>query len=166
MSDERRRALRGLIEDHLRRYGAESTRVIEVFAKTHQMHPTDFQALVLIMNAQRQGEPATPTALRQALSLTSGAVTGTIDRLVESGHVVRRPDPHDRRQTRLFWEGRAQALAYAFFQPLGARTDAIMDGFDDGDLAVIERFMAAMSAALAAHRGELESQTGSTGSVG
>ena len=77
--------LRGLVVDHLRRYGAEASRVVDVFAKTHGMHPTDLQALVLVLNGERQGQPATPGVLRQVLNLTSGAVTGTVDRLVRAG---------------------------------------------------------------------------------
>lgn len=156
MSEPTRSELRARIEDHLRRYGAESTRVIDVFAKRHAMHPTDFQALVLILNAQRQGEPATPKLLRRELSLTSGAVTGTVDRLVATGHVTRVPDPHDRRQTRLHWAGPAQGLATEFFRPLGVRMETIVGRFDDGQLAVIEEFMAATADALAAHRARLE----------
>src|SRR5919107_1245509 len=93
--------LRALITAHLRRYGAEASRVVDVFAKTHGMHPTDLQALVLILNSERQGQAATPGSLRQMLNLTSGAVTGAVDRLGRAGHVRREPDAHDRRQVRL-----------------------------------------------------------------
>jgi DNA-binding MarR family transcriptional regulator len=152
--------LRARIEDHLRRYGAESSRLIDIFAKTHAMHPTDFQALVLIMNAQRQGTPATPGTLGRALSLTSGAVTGTIDRLAAAGHVTRAPDERDRRQTRLHWQGPGLELAAEFFGPLAARTEPIMAGLTVAELAVIEHFMAGMAEAIAAHRESLEAGRG------
>ena len=57
--DEQIAELRERIEDHLRRYGAETSRLIDQFAKLPAMHPTDFQALTAIVNAQRQGTPAT-----------------------------------------------------------------------------------------------------------
>jgi DNA-binding MarR family transcriptional regulator len=151
-----RQHLRDRIEDHLRKYGGEASRVADVFAKTHAMHPTDFQALVLIMNAERQGEPATPGTLGRALDVTSGAVTGIVDRLVEAGHVVRTPDSHDRRQTRLHRARTGQELAYEFFAPLGKRTDAIVDRFDVAQLELIEQFMGAMADALVDHRRSLE----------
>lgn len=148
--------LRERIEDHLRRYGAETSRLIDQFAKIHAMHPTDFQALVVIVNAQRQGAPATPGALGRVLGITSGAVTGTIDRLVAAGHVTRTPDEHDRRQTRLHWQGPAMALAYEFFGPLAERTEPLMARYSEEELRTIEGFMADMAEAMAGYRAELE----------
>ena len=147
-----REDLRRLIEDHLRRYGAEAGRVIESFAKAHLMHHTDLRALVLIMAAEHRGDPATPGDLRRELDLTSGAVTGTVDRLVESGHVRRMPDPHDRRQVRLLHDGPGLAVAYEFWGPLGRLGDQVMDRFDDDQLRVIEEFMLGMADAITTHR--------------
>ena len=140
--ESERHVLVARIADHLRRYGAESTRVIEVFAHTHAMHPSDLQALVVVLNAERQGDPATPGTLGAAVGLTSGAVTGVVDRLVRSGHVRREPDPTDRRKIRLRYADAGMALAAAFFAPLGARTTAIVDEHTDGELRVIESFLA------------------------
>jgi DNA-binding MarR family transcriptional regulator len=150
------RGLRALITDHLRRYGAEASRVVDVFAKAHAMHPTDLQALVVILNAERQGEPATPGTLRQVLNLTSGAVTGAVDRLVRAGHVRREPDAHDRRQVRLHQAAAGRELGTEFFGPLGERVAATMAGYDASELALIEHFMAAMAEAMAEHRRALE----------
>lgn len=152
MAVDEREFLRQRIEDHLRRYGSEAGRVIEVFAKTHSMHHTDLRALVVIMNAERRGAPATPKDLRRELDLTSGAVTGTVDRLVQAGHVSREPDPHDRRQVRLRRAAPGQSLAREFFAPLGQMSDVVMDRFDVDELRVIEKFMAAMAEAMARHR--------------
>lgn len=158
MSDSRDAArLRGLIEDHLRRYGSEASRVVDVFAKTHAMHPTDLQALVLILNAERRGEPATPGHLRQVLNLTSGAVTGTVDRLVRGGHVRRVPDAHDRRQVRLHQAAAGGAVGVEFFGPLGRRVGATMDDYDEHELELIEGFLADVAEAMAEHRRSLES---------
>ncbi len=153
---DRMTSLRALITDHLRRYGAEATRVVDVFAKTHAMHPTDLQALVLILNGDRQGDPATPGTLRQMLNLTSGAVTGAVDRLVRAGHVRREPDAHDRRQIRLHQDPAGRELGGEFFGPLAARVEATMAGYDEDQLALIEGFMRAMAEAMAAHRQSLE----------
>lgn len=153
---ERIAGLRALITDHLRRYGAEATRVVDVFAKTHSMHPTDLQALVLILNGERQGEPATPGTLRQMLNLTSGAVTGAVDRLVRAGHVRRVPDAHDRRQVRLHHDPGGQRLGGEFFGPLAARVEGTMAGYEEEQLELIEGFMGAMAEAMAAHRQSLE----------
>lgn len=156
MVDSERDRLRALITDHLRRYGAEASRVVDVFAKAHGMHPTDLQALVLILNSERQGQAATPGTLRQMLNLTSGAVTGAVDRLVRAGHVRREPDVHDRRQVRLHRDRGGQELGQEFFGPLGARVDASMERYDEEQLELIEGFTRTVAEAMAEHRRSLE----------
>lgn len=130
--------------------------MVDVFAKTHGMHPTDLQALVLILNSERQGQAATPGTLRQVLNLTSGAVTGAVDRLVRAGHVRRVPDAHDRRQVRLHRDESGQDVGEEFFGPLGDRVDASMARYDEDQLELIEDFMATMAQAMAEHRRSLE----------
>lgn len=58
--------------------------------------PWGFEVLAAL---RRQGAPyeLSPTALRQAALLSSGAMTNRIDRLAASGWVERRPAVHDRR---------------------------------------------------------------------
>src|SRR5687767_14852799 len=80
----------------LRRFGSDSGRLLEVFARSRGMRSGDVQALLSIRLAELRGEPATPGDLSESLLLTSGAVTGLVDRLVRSGHVLREPDLLDR----------------------------------------------------------------------
>ncbi len=155
-SDRDDDGLRLLIVDHLRRYGSEAGRVADSFAKQHAMHPTDFQALVVVVNAESRGRPATPGSLRQSLNLTSGAVTAAIDRLVRSGHVRREPDPADGRITRIRHATAGRTLAGEFFGPLGHSTAGVMGSFTRAELLVIEHFMASMTDALAQHRNRVE----------
>lgn len=56
----------------------------------------DFDVLATL---RRSGEPfqLSPSALTASLMITSGGVTGRIDRLERSGLVRRSPDPNDRR---------------------------------------------------------------------
>ena len=63
--------------------------MVDIFARRNRMPPHDVHGLALIINAERQGTPATPGDLQRALTLTSGAVTGLVDRLVRAGHVRR-----------------------------------------------------------------------------
>jgi DNA-binding MarR family transcriptional regulator len=155
---DRVQSLRDRITDHLRRYGTEASRVVDTFAKTHAMHPTDLQALVLILNAERQGAPATPGQLRQMLDLTSGAVTGAVDRLVRAGHVRREADPEDRRQVRLYHASEGRQLGQEFFGPLGQRVEATMSGYDEQQLQLIEHFLEAVAEAMVEHRRSLQDQ--------
>lgn len=56
--------------------------------------PTDLVCMCLL---QLNG-PATPGWLAEMTGLTTGAVTGMVDRLERAGYVSREPDPKDRRR--------------------------------------------------------------------
>ena len=66
----------------------------------HELQPGWFDLLAAL---RRSGEPyeLNPTELAQATMLTSGGMTKRLDRLAEAGLVERRPDPDDRRGTRV-----------------------------------------------------------------
>lgn len=143
------------ITDHLRRYGSEMSRVVDIFARRNRMPAHDVHALTVIVNAERQGAPATPGDLQRALTLTSGAVTGLVDRLVRAGHVRRQPDERDRRRVRLHSGEAGRRLGQQFFGPLGERTDRIMAARSPAELAVIESFLAEVVGATVSYRRDL-----------
>jgi DNA-binding MarR family transcriptional regulator len=60
--------------------------------------PGEFDVLATL---RRTGAPyqLNPSALYQAVMLSSGAMTNRLDRLEQAGHVRRLPDPQDRRGT-------------------------------------------------------------------
>ncbi len=134
----------------------EGGRVAAAFAARHRLHPTDVEALLHVMVAQERGRPLTPGGLGTALGLTSGAVTSVLDRLERAGHLVRVRDDADRRRVLLHRSEAGRDLAQAFFEPLGRRTDAVMDAFTDEDLAVVHRFLGGAAAAMAEHRASFE----------
>jgi DNA-binding MarR family transcriptional regulator len=139
--DGERHQLYDRLVSALRDYGAQSGRVVDVFASAQQMHRTDLHALLVIMNTQRAGRCATPKVLTEALNLTSGAVTGVVDRLVRSGHVERETDNFDRRQVKLVYRAPAMAVAREFFEPLGNRMEELMAHYSTDELATVERFL-------------------------
>jgi DNA-binding MarR family transcriptional regulator len=73
-------------------------------------HSLDLWSFDVLATLRRQGEPfaMSPTELRRAVILTSGAMTNRIDRLEQQGWVERLADPNDRRavQVRLTSSGR------------------------------------------------------------
>lgn len=133
----------------------EGGKVAAAFAARHGLHPTDVEALLHVMHAEERGGPMTPGALGSVLGLTSGAVTSVLDRLERAGHLVRVRDDGDRRRVLLHHSAAGRALAQAFFEPLGRRTGAVMDGFTDDELAVALRFLGGAAAAMAEHRASL-----------
>lgn len=68
------------------------------FFAAHGLQPGEFDVLATL---RRAGPPhaLSPTALYGATMVTSGAMTGRIDRLEGAGWVARQPDPNDRRGT-------------------------------------------------------------------
>ncbi len=60
----------------------------------------DFDVLATL---RRSGEPfaLTPGQLAEAVMVTTGGMTGRVDRLAAGGFVVREPDPDDRRSVRV-----------------------------------------------------------------
>src|SRR5690348_4151309 len=47
--------------------------------------------------------------LAQLTGLTTGAITGLVDRLERAGYVRREPDPHDRRRVIISWNSEREA---------------------------------------------------------
>ena len=74
-----------IAKDHLR----------PLFAR-HGLQPGEFDVLATLRRADPP-HALNPGALHQATMVTSGAMTGRIDRLERAGLVERRPDPKDRR---------------------------------------------------------------------
>lgn len=137
------------ITDLVRDLALLNERLGHAFASRHGLHPTDLAALLAVMRAEGAGRPVTAGELRSVLGLTSGAVTGVIDRLERDGHVRRRRDDRDRRKVHLHYGEEGMRIAGAFFGPLGEVSEQVMDGFDDAELAVVHRFLTGMSAATA-----------------
>lgn len=69
----------------------------------------DFDVLATL---RRSGEPFTlsPRQLSAALMLTTGGMTGRLDRLEKAGLVSRHPDPYDRRGLRVTLSERGREL--------------------------------------------------------
>ena len=147
--------LREEIVNLLRTYSVEAQHVGHAFAQRHGLHPTDLQALIAVMHAEGRGAPLTPGRLGEAIGLSSGATTAAIDRLERAGHQRRTRESTDRRVVHLRYGEPGMALALEFFGPLGKRTDDVMAGFSDEDLALVRRFLQGMNEALAEHHIEV-----------
>ncbi|MBI4942894.1 MAG: MarR family transcriptional regulator [Actinobacteria bacterium] len=146
------------VEALLRRVTVESQRLGHEFASRHGLHPTDFEALVHVMDAQGAGAPLTPGELAAKLRLSSGATTAVVDRLEKQGHIRRDRDDVDRRKLHLRWAEHGMAVAMDFFGRLVPLQEEVMGPMSDADLAVVRRFLAGMADGLAAHRQALDDE--------
>ena len=106
--------------------------------------PTDLLCMCLL---QEHG-PASPGWLAERTGLTTGAVTGMVDRLERAGYVTRVPDPHDRRRIIVRPDLAAFAADIERFAPTQSPgTPAFYRQYSPAQLRAIRRFVADLAAA-------------------
>jgi DNA-binding MarR family transcriptional regulator len=99
------------------------------------LHITDHKCLDLI----RQYGAMPAGRIAELTGLTTGAVTGIIDRLEKAGYVRRANDPKDRRRTIVEpirnkkWERNVEAI----FIPLHERMRKLLSSYSDSELAFL-----------------------------
>jgi DNA-binding MarR family transcriptional regulator len=107
------------------------------------LNPSDHKCADLMMS---QSEPCTPGRLAELTGLSTGAITGVIDRLERAGFLEREHDPQDRRRVLLRLTQTRAPEMHALFAPLGKRMRAICEDFTIAELAVVLRFMREVNA--------------------
>lgn len=101
------------------------------------LNPTDLKIVDLII---REGA-MTAGQLAEETGLTSGAITGCIDRLEEARFVTRQRDQHDRRVVYIEAVEEGADLLHGMFHPLVLALDAKAKTFSPDELATVERYM-------------------------
>src|SRR5262245_21254277 len=98
-SGTKKEALLQALALEVRRMSAQGVLVSTVVAERAGLSSSDLECLDFIVMA---GDDAlTPGQLATATGLTTGAITGLVDRLDRAGFVRREADPADRRRVRL-----------------------------------------------------------------
>lgn len=120
------------------------------FAARHRLGATDVRALVALLDLERAGAPASPTALARELRLTTASTTVLLDRLERAGHVRRTPRADDRRRVDITVTDSAKELGWAFFGPVIDTTRAVLARRTLAQRAVIDQFLDDLVAALGA----------------
>ncbi|ORB73390.1 MarR family winged helix-turn-helix transcriptional regulator [Mycobacterium scrofulaceum] len=151
-----RAELEKLMSADMRALTAQSDRIGRHFARQNEVGGTDLHALLHIMVAETAGTPLTPAQLRQRLDVSPAAITYLVDRMIDSGHLRREPDPDDRRKTLLRYEESGMALARSFFTPLGSELHTALAGVPDRDLVAAHRVFLAMMEAMSTFETRLD----------
>ena len=104
--------------------------------------------------------PMTAGRLAELTGLTTGAITGVIDRLERAGYATRERDPNDRRRVivRPNLARHADPAAVAAYGPVAAAMDALLTRYSDDELALILDFFTRANDELHAHIARLRSE--------
>lgn len=103
------------------------------------LNPTDHKCLDVII---RTKTPMTASQLAEETSLSTGAITGVIDRLEKAGYVRRKRDPKDRRL--IFIDpllDKAMVKMSPIFDPIKQSSRSLYSKYSDRELKVILDFI-------------------------
>jgi MarR family transcriptional regulator, organic hydroperoxide resistance regulator len=121
-----------------RRMGSMATLHNHAVAEYAGLHQTDQECIDLL----DWTGPLAAGEIGAHLGLSSGAVTGLIDRLEAGGWVRRERDPQDRRRVVVHLDLHQQgAELWRVYQPLAEAITAYRDKLDQRDLKVIVEFL-------------------------
>jgi DNA-binding MarR family transcriptional regulator len=109
------------------------------------LHQTDQECIDLL----DWTGPITAGEIGVHLGLTSGAVTGLINRLEAGGWVERERDPRDRRRVIVHLSSERGAELWPLYQRLAEAIDAYRDRLDANDLRVVVEFLEFANATIA-----------------
>lgn len=112
------------------------------------MNATDLSALRMLIVREQRGEPVSPHDVAHHLRISTASTTKLLDRLSASGHLERRPHPHDRRaRVVVLTDASRQEFFRHFGGHLGAMR-AVAERYDADELALLARFMGELSEAI------------------
>jgi len=120
------------------RLGAELVLFSQSVADRLKINVTDLQCLTVVMSAG----PMTAGQIAEATGLTTGAITGVVDRLEKAGLVKREDDPADRRRVVVralpgdILGASDPAVSTAFARLAAAVTDQY-EGYSDRELQLV-----------------------------
>jgi DNA-binding MarR family transcriptional regulator len=129
----------------MRTFALESSFYLSAVADRLGMSATDFTCLTLLLTRG----PLSAGALAEQTGLTSGAITGLVDRLEQAGWVKRGPDPADRRRVIVQPLRERLASMRPLLDPMLADTARVEERFDDAQMVAILTFIEESTAVLA-----------------
>ncbi|MFC4334464.1 MarR family winged helix-turn-helix transcriptional regulator [Salininema proteolyticum] len=116
-----------------------SPRLKAVF-KDHGLGRGEFDVLATL---RRSGEPfaLSPKAISESLMLTSGGLTGRLDRLEESGMIERCPAPADRRSLSIHLTEKGRATVEAAVREEVDVLDDVLSPLDEEERREFDRLL-------------------------
>ncbi|MBT3155239.1 MarR family transcriptional regulator [Streptomyces sp. CHD11] len=89
--------------------------------------------------------------LAERVHVTTGAMTGILNRLERAGYITRRPDPADRRRVRVAAQPEALARTQEIYEPYYARVTALFADYTPEEIAVLHDWFTRATSLAAAY---------------
>lgn len=105
------------------------------FARNLGLSPTDLICFAYVLQAG--DAPVTAGDLAARAHVTTGAVTGIVNRLERGGFVTRRPDPADKRRVRVVAVPEAAQRVRAVYEPYYALLARLFATYSPQEVAVL-----------------------------
>ncbi|MFC5663472.1 MarR family winged helix-turn-helix transcriptional regulator [Kitasatospora misakiensis] len=101
------------------------------------LNVTDLTCLGFLIEAAMAGEALAAGDLAERAQLTTGAVTGVLNRLEKAGYARREADPGDRRRVRVVLEADAQVRILEVYGPFYERINGLFADYAPAEIAVL-----------------------------
>ena len=147
MSRQNRRALSLALNAEVRGWQADQELFDATVAEAAGLSRTDWRCLDLLGTRG----PLTAGQLGEAMRLTSGAITGLVDRLEEAGFVRRVHDAVDRRRVIVELTEAVAERAAPVYGPLVRDSAKLESEFTDAEVDAVLRYLRGTRAILATH---------------
>ena len=143
---KRRQQLEAALNAAMRDVSGQGVLYSQAVAERLGMNSTDLECLDHIVRG-----PVTAGRLAEVTGLTTGAITGVIDRLERIGLAQREPDPDDRRKILVRALPAVGKRVVPLFVPMERTAMAVLSSYREDELALLLDFLTrARDAALAA----------------
>ena len=138
MSINQRENMLQIFNEQLRHFSTDTILFHEAVAEQLGLNSTDHKCLDIIL----ENHPMTAGKLSELTGLTTGTITGVIDRLEKSGYVFREKDPEDRRRVIIqVNKEKAEKEIMMYFQSFGQSIQAMFDQYDNEQIKFLIGFV-------------------------
>lgn len=127
----------------------------DAIAASVGLNPTDAECMDFL---QEMG-PSTAGDLAKATRLTTGAITGVIDRLEKAGFVYRERDPNDRRKVIVVLHPENHAVVGARYAAMASDVFALCSRYTPAELERIQQYTEGLTAIFENHTPSTQSHT-------